>query len=214
MKRIYFSAFSKISAPRFHWDKDYIRKNSLLLFLGITLLAGMVSGCLSARTADESLLTQLETLFLTDATTRSVQPMGVTFTASLTSSFLFVLTAVMMGLSAWGIALVPVIPFFRGFGLGISSGYLYAAYGLKGIGFYLAVMMPGILLSCVSILLSCREAMRFSLKFTTSGLSAKGGEAPDLRLYFTRHGLCLVISVAAAVGDMLFSALFAGLFTF
>ena len=218
MRRIYFSAFTRFPKRKrkLHFDKDFFQKNGLLLFLGIVLLAGMICGCLSARTADENLLHQLETLFLSDVSTRSVQPMGVTFTASMASSFLFVLAAVMMGLSAWGIALVPVIPFFRGFGLGVSSGYLYAAFGLKGVWFYLAVMLPGVLLSSVSILLSCREAMRFSLRFTSSSFSFKreGKEVPDLRLYFTRNGLSLAVSVAAALCDMVFTALFAGLFSF
>lgn len=211
MKRIYFSAGAP-SIPFKSIQKEIAGKGPLLLLAGI-LLAGMVCGVLSARCADETVLSRLDFLFSSNFQLQEEQTMFSVFAASLTSIFLFLLAGFFMGLSVWGTVLIPVLPFFRGFGLGVSTGFLYASYSWKGVLFHLAVMLPGMVFSSVAIILSAREGMRFSKELTGASFSfGKGGRSasPALRDYLMRNGVILTIGAVAALFDMLLTTLLAG----
>lgn len=205
-----------VSPRKWKLSKTMFLEKGLLILLAALLLAGMVCGALAARYADESILGKLDILFASNYKTRAIQPIGTTFAASLASSFLFILATMMMGLSMWGVVLVPVIPFFRGFGLGLSAGYLYASFGWTGVLFHLSVMLPGMFLSAIAIILSAREAIRFSRRLAVTGFARRKKEPtmPDLHLYLVRNGLILGIGVLAALLDMLLTVSFAGLFSF
>lgn len=211
MKRIYFSA----ATPKFPLKsikKELANKGTLLLLTGI-LLVGMVCGVLSAKCADESVLSKLEFLFASNFELREGQTMLTIFAASLTSVFLFLLAGVLMGLSVWGSIFTPVLPFFRGFGLGVSSGFLYASYSWKGVLFHLAVMLPGMVLSSIAVILSAREGMRFSKELTSASFSfGKGrGASPAWKDYLIKNGIILTIGAVAALFDMLLTTLLAGI---
>lgn len=209
MKRIYFSATTP-NLPFKSIKKELANKGTLLLLTGI-LLAGMICGVLSARCADETELSKLDFLFANNFQLREGQTMLTIFAASLTSVFLFLLAGFLMGLSVWGSILTPIIPFFRGFGLGVSSGFLYASYSWKGVLFHLAVMLPGMVLSSIAVILSAREGMHFSKELTNACFSfGKGrGASPVLKDYLLKNGIILAIGALAALFDMLLTTLLA-----
>ena len=64
---------------------------------------------------------------------------------------------------------VPLAPLFRGFGMGITAGYLYAAYGFQGFLFHLAVILPGAFICLIAILIASRESMLFSKRYILAG---------------------------------------------
>ena len=140
------------------------RRQFLLVFLGLFFTAGLILGVLFVRSADYSLLKSLDFVFFSNVTARSALPFYAVFVASLASSFLFLLFCFLCGLSIWGAYCVPLAPLFRGFGMGITAGYLYAAYGFQGFLFHLAVILPGAFLCTVAILLASAESVRFSKK--------------------------------------------------
>ncbi len=200
---------------------EVIKKNRGLVLLFFTLLAGMVAGSVFARGADSGLLGRLDFLFASNFQMRAAQAWYETFAASLASSFMFVLTAVLLGLSLWGMVALPAVVFFRGFGLGLTGGFLYAGYGFQGVLFYLLVILPGAFLSSVTIVLCVREAMRFSSRLAAGGMRSESKNigrrvdlADKLRLYLIRNGVLLIFLVAAALLDMLLTSLFAGAFVF
>ena len=48
--------------------------------------------------------------------------------------------------------------------MGITAGYLYAAYGFQGFLFHLAVILPGAFICLIAILIASRESIiRFSI---------------------------------------------------
>jgi len=116
------------------------RQQFLLVFLGLFLIAGLILGVIFIRNADYSLLKTLDFVFFSNVKARSALPVLSIFVASLASSFLFLLFCFLCGLSIWGAYCVPLAPLFRGFGMGITAGYLYAAYGFQGFLFHLAVI--------------------------------------------------------------------------
>ncbi len=210
MKRIYFSA----ATPNLHLRvlKKELAGKGMLLLLTVILLAGMICGTISARNSDETMLARLDFLFFNNFQMEGQTMLGV-FAASFVSTFLFLLVLLWMGMSLWGTVLIPVLPFFRGFGLGVSSGFLYASYGWQGVLFHTVVMLPGMVISSVAILLSAREGMRFSKELIGASFSSgkKGrGASPALREYLIRNGMILIIGAIAALLDMGLTTLLAG----
>jgi stage II sporulation protein M len=116
----------------------------------------------------------------------------------------------------WGMFFIPFVVFFRGFGLGLTSGYIYAAYAWEGVLYNLVVILPGALFCCIAILLAAREGTRFSKRMAACGTSAPNEvmRRSNLKLYLMRFGAILALSFFAALIDLLLSACFAGLFRF
>ena len=83
------------------------------------------------------------------------------FLSSMASSFLFTLASFFSGLTMWGMFLTPLLPLLRGFGLGLTAGYLYGFGGI-GIWYFICIVLPGAFSSALTVLLTSSEAIRFS----------------------------------------------------
>lgn len=200
--------------PRFWWRELLVaaKLNWDLVLLAFFFLAGMIIGAVYARNADSKSLENLDFLFAGNFKARESATFLSIFTASFASSFLFVLACFLCGLSMWGIFFIPFILSFRGFGLGLTSGYLYAVYGGKGILFNLMIILPGAFVCCFSILLAAREGIRFSRLLVSCG--ARATDRSRLKLYALHFGTVLGITFISAGIDLLLSACFGGLFSF
>ncbi len=188
------------------------RENRAMVWLSLVLLAGMALGAVYARSAGYETLERLDFLFAGNFKSRTTQPFLMVFSASFASSFCFILACFLGGLSIWGAFFIPAVLAFRGFGLGLTSGYLYAAYGWKGVLYNLAVVLPGAFVCCLSILAASAEGIRFS-RLVASGKTHAGGKS-GIRSYILRFGAVLAIACAGALLDLLFSVCFGGLFSF
>ena len=192
------------------------RQQFLLVFLGLFLIAGLILGVIFIRNADYSLLKTLDFVFFSNVKARSALPVLSIFVASLASSFLFLLFCFLCGLSIWGAYCVPLAPLFRGFGMGITAGYLYAAYGFQGFLFHLAVILPGAFICLIAILIASRESMLFSKKIHL-GRKTEDQEAQpknNVRHFFIRFSILTGILIIGALVDVLTTVCFSGLFVF
>ncbi|MBR1752258.1 MAG: hypothetical protein IJ740_15555, partial [Ruminococcus sp.] len=126
--------------------KAILRRWGGVIIFAFTLVLGLAIGCICSGGLSSGTLKNLDFLFMTNMPQRlSGGPLGA-FCAGFASDFLFLLAAFLMGLSLWGAAVLPLISFFRGFGIGVSAGYLLLNYGFKGIIFYITVLLPGIII--------------------------------------------------------------------
>lgn len=189
-----------------------VRANRGTVLLALLFLAGMALGAVYARNAGSAVLDELDFLFAGNFRARSSGPAYSVFFASFASSFLFLFLCFLCGLSLWGSFFIPLIPAFRGFGLGLTSGYLYAVYGGKGVLFNLVVLLPGAFFCCLSILFAAREGIRFSR--LVAGRGELGVNGSQVRLYSLHYGAYLGLALLSALCDLFFSACFGGLFSF
>ena len=166
-----------------------VTENPLLTALALLLLVGTIFGALFARGADDSILQKLDLLF--------------------TSAVCFLL-----GMSLWGMLFLPLIPLFRGFGFGLASGYLYAAYGFQGVLFNAVVVLPGAFLSMIAILLAAKEGMLFSKEALLEALRREQSKTLSLKEYAVQFGSFLILSAAAAAIDLITTVCFTGAFSF
>lgn len=184
-----------------------VRSNLAAILLALCFLVGMALGAVFARNVDSSVLDKMDFLFYSNFTERASQPALSVFSASFASSFLFVLVCFFCGLSLWGVFAVPAILLFRGLGLGLTSGYLYAVHGFHGVIFHFLVILPGAYVCCLALLLAGRESIRFSRRIT-------GTAGSGMKLYCIRYGAVLAMCFLAALLDVLTTVCFAGLFSF
>ncbi len=193
-----------------------IKKYKLLTLIALLLLSGMIFGTFCVGFAEENTIESLDFLFASNFKVRSQQSLFEIFSTSLTSSFVFVALMTLLGLSVWGVLAIPIVPFFRGFGLGLTAGFLYSNYGIKGFLYHLIVLLPGVIISSVAILIHARESLVFSARLMSKILPK--GNIDRLwertKLYFLRTGYVLIILAASSLVDMLFTMLFSGYFNF
>ena len=102
---------------------------------------------------------------------------------------------------------VPAILFFRGYGVGLTAGFLCYTYHWMGALFHLLVLLPGVSFICLALLFSSREAFRASRSLARTGHL-------DFKIYVMRFGFTLSLAFGAAVVDVITSVCFAGFFSF
>ncbi len=205
----------KMHAPcRGAWGDIITAARANRAFFGIALLflGGMLIGSIYSRSAEFRTLSKLDFLFACNFKARLSQPLLMAFSASFASAFIFVLACFLCGLSMWGTFFIPVIVVFRGFGLGLTSGYLYATYGGKGILYNLAMIMPGAFLGCIAIVMAALEGMRYSRMIAAR--RAPSEKNFPMKTYLMRFGMILALAFASAALDTAATALFGGCFYF
>lgn len=183
-----------------------VKKHFLLALNFLFFLAGMLMGIIFSRDIQPDQLSELDFLFQASIQSRA-EGIGNVFIASFASAFLFVLVCFLFGLTLWGFLFSPFVLLFRGLGLGVTSGYLYAVYQLKGVLFYCVAVLPGALVCAIALILASREAMR------TSRTLSQGGHW-NVKLYFIRFGGVLILAAGAAMADAVLSFCLSGLFSF
>ena len=177
------------------------------------LVAGLTVGCVCSGGLSSGALRNLDFLFTTNMPERLSGGAWGAFCAGFASDFLFLLAAFLMGLSLWGAAALPFIAFFKGFGVGVSAGYLILSFGFKGVFFYISVLLPGIVISGMALIYELNAALGiFNTVCRALFKKAKAGFREPLRLYL-RSGLkYLIVTFFAAVIDAVLWVSLAGLF--
>ncbi len=213
MKKIIFSSpFRKKGYVRL----PEIRKNLLFVVFMLTLFAGITLGALGGRAADKQLMESLDVIFLTNFKVRCSQSMIDAFVASFASAFIFILVVFLLGLSVWGGFIAVFVPFIKGYGYGLSVGYLYAAYGLTGILYNILIILPGAFLCSAVIAAASQEAFRNSIKIISVFRKTAVSDDPHIQMkkYLLSMLWLLFLAAISSAVDMLFSFMFSWLFGF
>ncbi len=216
MRKLVFGIHRKPSAviSRGRLDIRYfLRRWGVRAAFTLLLLSGLLVGTLSFGSLSKETLGQLDLLFTTNLPGRLSDGALSAFCASFSSDFLFFIASFLMGLSVWGAALLPVIAFFKGFGIGITAAYLISSYGLRGLGFYVVVLLPGVFV--FSIVLVYELALSLGIfRRMCSVLFRRGryGFADSFRSFLHGSARYLILTFGASVLDVVLWALFGGLF--
>lgn len=217
MKGIVLSFGSTRSRLRLPDFRALVRRHGLLLIFAAVLLSGLVLGAVYARHADSKTLHALDFLFTTNLDTRLAQGAVGTFCACFASDFLFLFAALLLGLAPWGVPFLAALVCFKGFGTGVTAGYLCLSHGVSGAGFYLLVLLPGTFLFCAALTGFVRHACAHSRHalLTLFGRQLSAVSPKEMLLRLTAHFLtALCVTFFASVMDALLWTLFAGTFQF
>ena len=199
--------------PKRAWEA--LSQNRMLLFFTSLLVCGLFFGVLISKNISEENAQTLVSLLGGFTLNRTAQPVLTTFLNSLMSVLPFVLVPFFLGVSAVGVPLIPCVLVFRGLGLGTALGYLYGVNGLKGIAFSVLLIIPPAIVSSILIILSCKEAFRFSMLLCRRFLPKPDGQeglSPQLKIYLVRFLALLILLFLAAFVDTVCSAAFSQFF--
>lgn len=195
---------------------NFGKNNRILLLMLFCLVLGMVVGSVSAGCINFETLDKLNSIFLTDFKQRISQSGAEVFISSLSLYFIFALILELSAFSAWGVALVPLMLVFKGMGMGLSGGYLYLVYGLKGIAFYILILVPGIFVSSIAFAFFGVSAFKSSFAISKKLLP----KSSDVMLWqyvksnIKKLGYCTLLLCLSAFLDMSFMMMFSGFFEF
>lgn len=195
---------------------NFGKNNKVFIFLVCCMISGMVLGAVSVGTINMEIVHKMDFLFLNDFKERIKSNGTDIFVSSFSSIVIFAIVTEMCALSFWGSAVIPLVNFFRGLGLGITSGYLYLIYGLKGIAFYILILLPGIFVSSIGLILFSAESTKFSVKFAKMILPRETSESlwDELKNHIKSCGYCMIILLISSLIDLMFMEMFSKFFEF
>lgn len=180
-----------------------IKENKMISILVLSFLIGIIIGSISIGCSKLLLFNDIKEMFKENFSAVSENSYLLTFSSSLLSIFIYIIAILLLSLSLWGGMIVPILPLLRGIGVGIAAGCLYLSYGIKGILFYILVLLPGAFLSSIILIIYTKRSMIFTNKlrskfFPNSSLDKLW---PDFRLYIKQTGLTFVYSMIVASMD-------------
>lgn len=193
---------------------ETLKNNCKLILLVFSLILGLVCGALITKNASQTILDKISFIVEKFVIARASQPALKTFLSSLFSSSLYLMAAFLTGMCVCGTPLIPLIPFVRGLGLGLSMGYLYTYQGLKGVAFSALLIVPSALISSISLIIACHEGMRLSgILFSCT---TKDGPPiklwADMKKYSIRFAACAILLCFGSLVDTLFVSAFSKFF--
>ena len=178
---------------RFNYQKQdiilFFKKWGIPIVFALALALGLGFGCFFAGGLSRDALGNLDFLFTTNMPQRLSGGAINAFCAGFASNFLFLLAAFLMGLSLWGVVTLPFIAFFKGFGVGVSAGYLLMTYGLKGIIFYLTVLLPGIVIFSLALVYQLSSAYNVFKRLCAALFSKNGFDFKKPLNIYLKSGL-------------------------
>ncbi len=197
--------------------RAFLKRYGIRVAFIILFLFGLAAGSVYAGGCDEEMLTSLDFLFTTNLDARLAQNAVGIFCACFASDFIFLFMVFLTGLAPWGIPFMPFIMMFKGFGTGLTAGYLFITYSLKGAGFYLLVLLPGTFLFCLALVLYLSSAFAFSKRMFFYIISRTLPQNP-LRVgmldFCSRSISVLIMTFFSALIDAVLWTLFSGAFNF
>lgn len=195
---------------------DFFRKNRSLLVLSSLLLFGMLIGAWSIKLCNNDNYYGVVDIFDNFLNKRVGQPFFISFLYSVLSSLPVLICSYVFGLCIIGSPAAVIIPFVYGFSMGISAGYLYSVYELKGIGFFALIMLPRLFINSITVIFASRETLRYSLKlFKVILPNSKPHQfSESFKLYSIKFIFFLIIIMFASLIDAIMSVAFIDFFKF
>lgn len=194
----------------------FVKRYLSTVIFTLFFTAGVVWGAVTSLKSSEDFLLDMDFLFTTNLESRLSASLLSSFMAHFASNFIFFAVTALCGLSPWGVGVLPFIVAFKGFGTGLSAAYLMSTYGLKGLGFYVVVVLPGTFIFSLCLLTMCGECSKMSLRLAKNIFLGKNEGTLPLSAYVKRYlfrcAYFLLCSAVGAVCDMIFWSFVSTLF--
>ena len=173
-----------------------LKKNRRILIMMLLFAAGMIIGAVSLKRADSYLSGAFSDMFSVYIRSKGSQSLGMNFINSLAVNAAFMLAVFVFGLCAVGLPLICILPIIRGVGIGMLSGYLYSNFALRGLGYCVLVIYPGLIPSIFALLLACSAGINSSYEMLLSLPSAKAqrGEG-SIKIYCMRFLIICILRI-------------------
>ena len=179
------------------------------------ILVGVAIGAVLARRAgigkEQSFGVLMQEMLSKDAAAKGF---GNLFLSSFFSSAVLLCAAYIFGLCAAGLIGEIAVLLFKGAGIGLTMGYVYLQYGVKGVSICALFILPWAIITCLALMVACREGIRFSIRM--AAVLAPSGTQEKLWGHFCEYCykyvfcflLVLLAALIQAAGTIAFASLF------
>lgn len=190
------------------------QKRQRQIFLFAMFLVGLIIGTLTVRNGDKIIPERVYMLIQYYMDVKKEQSVWLNFNNVFLKRVLLLLFVYCTGVCALGAPALYLTPTVYGVGVGVVSGYLYAAFALKGIGCCALMLYPGEILFITALIPACATGIEMTGKILHHMSGAQ--DLPDLSLreYSARFGIILLLCAVSAVLETAMFALFSGYFQF
>lgn len=142
-----------------------LNKNKHYIEMYFIIIVSIIFGVLVSKNESKVVSSYLTQLFSNYYNNGEIYSFFNIFLNSLSSSFVYLFLLFVFGTCTFGCFFTPIIIFIKAIGYGLLSGFLYSNYQLKGVCFYLLVVLPGAILLLTGFVLAGKESYEFSLLF-------------------------------------------------
>ncbi len=206
-------ALPEVRLPGIVEIKAFFRRRGAAVFFTAAVLLGLFIGSVSVNGLSSKTLNTLDLLFTTNLPERLKGGFTGAFAASFASDFVFLFVSALCALSLWGMALMPFVAAFKGFGVGVSAAYLMSSYGIKGALLYFLIILPGVFVFSIALIYELSACFSINKKILINLVKGKayplkGALASFFRKSVKYFAAALVASALDAVLWMLFAGFF------
>ncbi len=192
--------------------KDLL-KHSKTFILVLLFMAGILTGSLYISSISDLSIIKLNGIIAAYVQSKTEQGILQNFIMSTSVNLIMSVLSVFLGFSLIGYPLVIWLPFFRGLGVGVFSGYMYLNYKLTGLAYCAILIYPGAIISALAYVLSCCDSFEYSKNAYEKSIRAKGQfEKDETRIYLFRQLVYMLVCLCSSYVESLFSAVFSGFF--
>ena len=174
---------------------------------------GIIFGCVVYLLFGEQIKGELWDFFISFTTEFIGKTKTEILTGLILSNVPYLLFMYLFGTNLRGTYLTFTLSFFKSFGLGLLSSYIFSTYALKGIEYCLLIFFPGKVLMIFSMLLLTDNCYNASLKLSDK-VKEKNDSHIDLIRYDLRTIFISVLVVLSCVVDFVMIICFSTLFDF
>lgn len=190
-----------------------MKHNKFVTALFVAFLLSMLYGSFLISRIDSQAVELLGFLTKEYVSTRMEQSLLETFLSSAFSSFSYLAVLFLLGFFAIGQPLIFLVPVFRGFGLGITMGYLYSHYGFRATGYCAVLIVPAAFFIALILINAAKDSLKmanlFLLPMVKENHPVSTPEAS--KIYLLKYCIYGLMMLGACVLDALLNFLFSGL---
>lgn len=187
-------------------------ENSRIYFLSGLFAIGIIVGA-AAINSNSIIIDKIAEITESYSFIKSQQGGVENFCNSLSVSTIWSMLSIFLGFSLLGYPLIMWLPFFRGMGLGIVSGYLYSIFKMTGLGYCVLTIYPGAIVSTFAFILACNDSCEYAKNAFAKAVRGRGQfEKDETKIYLIRQMIFFGICAVSAIIDALFSMAFSGFF--
>ncbi len=187
-------------------------ENSRVYFFAILLAVGIFAGAFLARSDSDfySEITEISENFLN---IKNGQGIAENFLDAFAVNALYNALSLFMAFSLIGYPFIVWLPFLRGMGIGLLSGYLYSVYKFTGLGYCVLTIYPSAIISALVFIISCNDCCDYSKNAFAKAIRGRGQfEKDETKVFLTRQLIYSVVIVLSSGMEAVLNALFSGLF--
>lgn len=184
------------------------------ILVAALILAGVTIGAVLAKRAgigkEQNFSFLMQEMLTKDAAAKGF---GNLFLSSFFSSAVLLCVAYIFGLCAAGLLGEIAVLLFKGAGIGLTMGYVYLQFGVKGVSICALFILPWAIITCLALMVACREGIRFSIRMAVV-LSPSGTQEKlwsSFCEYCYKYVFCfflvLVAALIQAAGTIAFASL-------